>query len=257
MLNSRVAARAARTARVRSNLRQLRYESTNVNSNNGGSSQALLGGIAGGATVFGIGYGYYHWSGAKSVITTAKQAKQQVEAYKQQFKQSAPEPSEALGWLRQTANSYAAFIPGGRGYVDTIMNDIEAVQQKHHDEVNQIIKEAYNDFKGLSNEGLSAATAQKAWEILAKHSQHISELASDSMEQIIDNHPRLKEQFGDKMDQLKQMGENYGPEAKKQVDETWDQVREVLKGGLSASSIPKIQSLVQDKMQKMQELGNK
>lgn len=85
----------------------------------------------------------------------------------------------------------------------------------------------------------------------------LGELAGDSAQEIIDNHPTLKDKVGGNLDQLKQMGENYGPEAKKQVDETWDQIRGIMKEGFSASSIPKIQSLVQDKMQKMQELGNK
>ena len=207
--------------------------------------------------VFLIGYGYYHFSGAKTVVNTAKQTQRQFQEYKEKLKQSTPEPSEALQWLRQTAYSYAAFIPGGRGYVDTVFNDISAIQEKHGGEVDQIVRDAYDDFKGISNEGLSAATAYKAWGILEKHMKRIGELASDSLEQIVNNHPMLKDKVGGKMEQLKQMGENYGPEAKKQAEETWEQVRDILKEGFSASSIPKIQSLVQDKLQKMQELGNK
>jgi len=261
MITSRVSARAARTVRARPYARQLRHETThaNTNANAGGSglSQGIVGGLVGGGAMFAIGYGYYHFSGAKTVVSTAKQTQRQFQQYKEQFKQSTPEPAEALQWLRQTATSYAAFIPGGRGYVDTVFNDISSVQQKHGPEVDQIVKEAYDDFKGLSNEGLSAETAYKAWDILGKYMKRIGELASDSMEQIVNNHPMLKEKVGGNMDQLKQMGENYGPEAKKQVEETWEQVRDVLKGGFSASTIPKIQSLVQDKVQKMQELGNK
>ena len=257
MLTSRFASRAARTARVCPPLRQLRHETSKSAPSNNATSQGLIGGLVGGGVVFAIGYGYYHFSGAKTFISAAKQTQLQFQHYKEQLKDSTPEPSEALQWLKQTAYSYAAFIPGGRGYVDTIFNDISAVQEKHHDEVNQIIKEAYDDFRGLSNEGLSAGTAFKAWDILGKHAKRISELASDSMEQIVNNHPALKDKVGNNLDQLKQMGENYGPEAKKQVDETWQQLREIVKDGVSASSIPKIQSLVQDKVQKMQELGSK
>lgn len=207
--------------------------------------------------MFAIGYGYYQFSSAKTVINTAEQTQLQFKQYKEQFKQSAPEPSEALQWLKQTAYAYAAFIPGGRGFVDTVFNDISTIQEKHRDEVDQIVKDAYDDLRGLSVEGLSAATAYKAWDILGKHSKRISALASDSLEQILNNHPLLEDQVGSKLDQLKEMGENYGPEAKKQVDETWQQARDIMKEGFSASSIPKLQSLAQYKTQKMQELGNR
>jgi len=265
MITSRIPARAARTVRVRPNAHQLRHESTHANpggsthanAGSSGLSQGIVGGLVGGGATFAIAYSYYHFSGAKTIVSTAKQTQRQFQQYKEQFKQSTPEPSEALQWLRQTATSYAAFIPGGKGYVDTVFNDISSVQEKHGPEVDRIVKEAYDDFKGISHEGLSAETAYKAWEILSKHMKRIGELASDSMEQIVNNHPMLKEKVGGNMDQLKKMGENYGPEAKKQVEETWEQVQDVLKGGFSASTIPKIQSLVQDKVQKMQEFGNK
>ena len=101
------------------------------------------------------------------------------------------------------------------------------------------------------------AAAQKAWDILQKHLQRIGDLAGDAASDILNNHPALKEKVGGSVDQLKQMGDKYGPEAKKQVDETWDQIREVVKSGVSTSTIPKIQSLVQEKIQKVQELGGK
>ena len=104
---------------------------------------------------------------------------------------------------------------------------------------------------------MSISAAKKAWDILQKHLQRLGSLAGDAASDIIDNHPVLKEKVGGNLDQLKQMGDKYGPEAKKQVDETWEQIVDIVKSGVSASTIPKIQSLVQDKMQKIQELGGK
>ena len=204
-----------------------------------------------------IGYGYYHFSGTKAFVNTAQETHASFQKYKDQLKQSTPESSEALQWLRKTAYSYVTFIPGGKSYVDNVFNDIDAIQRKHGGEVDQIVKDAYEEFKGISNESLSVETAQKAWNILEKSTKRLGDLAGDSAQDIINNHPLLKEKVGDSLDQLKQMGENYGPEAKQQVDETWDQIRGVMKEGLSLSSVPKIQSLVQSKFQKMQELGNK
>lgn len=178
-------------------------------------------------------------------------------SYGKKLKESSPEPNKALEWLRSTAKSYAAFIPGGAGYVESVFDDLDAVRNKHGKEVDNIIEEAYAELKGISQEGMSVTTATKAWDILQKHLKRIGDLAGDAAGDIINNHPALKEKVGGNLDQLKQMGEKYGPEAKKQVDETWDQIRDVLKSGMSTSTIPKIQSLVQEKVQKMQELGGK
>ena len=159
--------------------------------------------------------------------------------------------------MRSTAKSYAAFIPGAKGYVDSAFDDLDAVRNKHGKEVDSIIKEAYEELKDVSQEGMSVTAATKAWDILQKHLKRIGDLAGDAASDIINNHPALKEKVGENLDQLKQMGDKYGPDAKKQVDETWDQIRDILKSGVSASTIPKIQSLVQEKVQKIQELGGK
>ena len=162
-----------------------------------------------------------------------------------------------MEWLRSTAKSYAAFIPGAGAYVDSAFNDLDAVRKKHGKEVDSIIKDAYTELKDISQEGMSMTAAKKAWDIFEKHLQRIGDLAGDAATDIVNNHPALKEKIGGNLDQLKQMGDKYGPEVKKQVDETWDQIRDVVKGGVSASTIPQIQSLVQEKVQKIQELGGK
>ena len=190
-------------------------------------------------------------------MNTARTTQDAFKSYGKQFKESSPDPNVALEWLRSTAKSYAAFIPGVSGYVDSMFDDLDAVRNKHGKEVDNIIKEAYAELKDISQEGMSMTAAQKAWDILQKHLGRIGELAGDAASDIVNNHPALKEKVGGSLEQLKQMGDKYGPEAKKQVDETWDQIRDLLKSGVSTSTIPKIQSLVQEKMQKIQELGGK
>lgn len=177
--------------------------------------------------------------------------------YTQQFKDSQPEPAEAIKWLRSTARSYAAFIPGARGYVDTFFDDLDAIHRKHRKEVDSIVTEAYNELKdNVVSEGMSINAAQKAWTVLQKYMKRIGDLAGDASEDILNNHPALKEKLGGNIDQLKQMGDSYGPEAKKQIEETWNQVSDIVKNGVGADTIPQIQSLIQDKMQKVREIGN-
>ena len=190
-------------------------------------------------------------------MNTARKTEDAFKNYGKQFKESSPDPNVALEWLRSTAKSYATFIPGATGFVDSAFDDLDAIRNKHGKEVDNIIKEAYTELKDVSQEGMSTAAAKKAWDILEKHLMRIGDLAGDAASDILNNHPALKEKVGGNIDQLKQMGDKYGPEAKKQVDETWDQIRDVIKSGVSTSTIPKIQSLVQEKMQKIQELGGK
>ncbi|KAL8831280.1 MAG: hypothetical protein Q9170_005371 [Blastenia crenularia] len=181
-----------------------------------------------------------------------------LQKYTQQFRNAKPESTEAIRWLRSTAQSYATYVPGARGYVDTFFDDLDAIHKKHSKEVDDIVKEAYTELKDIvSAEGMSIVSAQKVWTSLQKYMDRILDLAGDASEDILNNHPALKEKLGGNIDQLKQMGESYGPEAKKQVEETWNQIGNVLKSGFGAGTVSQIQSVIQDKTQKIQELGSK
>ncbi|KAI9812940.1 MAG: hypothetical protein M1827_004458 [Pycnora praestabilis] len=258
MSSSRIAARSARVLRVRSTLRNnVRLNSTTSQSSGGSSiSPGLVGGIAGGAVTFLGGYAWYHFSGAKTMVNTAHQTKAYFDNATKQLKESSPEPNEAIQWLRQTATSYAAFIPGGKGYVDAAFNDLDAVRNKHGQEVDKIVKEAYGELKDVSSKGMSIDTATKTWDVLQKHLKRITDLAGDAMEDIMNNHPEIKDKVGGNLDQLKQMGDKYGPEAKKQVDQTWDQINDIIKGGISVGTVNKIRSVVQEKMELVKKMGD-
>ena len=233
------------------------YSSTNTQaSGNSATTTAIIGGLTGGATVFLCGYGYYHFSGAKTLVNTAKQSKQYFENASKRFKNSAPEPNQALQWLRESALSYAAFIPGAKGYVETAFDDLDAVRAKHGGEVDKIVKEAYEELKGISDKGMSLENAQQAWTILQKHLKRIGDLAGDAAQDIMKNHPEIQEKVGGNIDQLKQMGDKYGPEAKKQVDQTWNQISDIVKSGVSVDSANKIRKVVQEKIEVVKKIGD-
>ena len=259
MLASRTALRATRGLNARTVIRQTRHESTAYSSkqtSNGPLVAGLIGGLAGGTVVSLGGYLWYRRTGAHKLVNAARETQATLDQMKQKLKDSAPEPNEALQWLRQTALSYAAIIPGAKGYIDSAFNDLDAIHAKHAEEVDAIAKEAYNELKGVSQEsGMSVASASKAWEILQKHMNRIGDLAMDSAQEIMNNHPALKEKVGGNLDSLKQLGESYGPEAKKQVEQTWGEIRDILKSGTSPKNINRIKELVQDKVTKLQELG--
>jgi ElaB/YqjD/DUF883 family membrane-anchored ribosome-binding protein len=208
--------RAARAAKAP---KHIRLQSTSAPPPS--ASGALTGAVAGGATAFALGYGWYHFSGTKKVVNTAQQAHSYMqstqEQFKKQFQEKAPEPNEALKWLRQVSTYYAGFLPGASGFVNTTFDDLDRIRDKHGDEVDKIVSEAYDELKKISQKGdLSLQTAQQAWEVLQKHISRIAELAGDAAEDIINNHPKLKEAVGDNLSKIKQYGDAYGPEAKKQ-----------------------------------------
>jgi len=250
-------------ARVRTQAQTLRFQSTegisssSTASSGGGASSAAIGALTGSLATISVGYIWYRQSGAREIVNATKTTKDYVNSAGKNLKDSTPEPNEALDWLRSTAKSYAVFVPGVGGYIDSAFDDLDAIREKHGDEVDNIVKEAYTELQDLARNGqLSILTAQKAWNIIVKHLGRIGDLAGDAAQQIMDNHPQLKEKVGGNLDTLKQYGQNYGPEAKKEVDRTWEQISDVVKTGMSAENVKKIQDIVQEKVDKLKKLGD-
>jgi hypothetical protein len=203
------------------------------------------------------GYSYYYFSGAKSIVNAASSTKSQFDKLTSDLQKSTPEPNEALKWLRNTAMSYAAFIPGAKGYVESAFNDLDKVQEKHGKEVEEIVNKAYADLKDASKSGMSMETAAKSWEIIETAMRDLGELASDSASDILDNHPQIKEKVGGNLDKLKEMADGYGgEEAKKELQDTYSQIKDVVKGGFSAETLAKVQQIIEEKTEKVKKLGD-
>jgi cell division septum initiation protein DivIVA len=161
-----------------------------------------------------------------------------------------------LDWLRSTAKSFAAVIPGADAYVDSAFRDLEVVQAKHGKEAEDIINCAYKELKTVTKGNISAETASRSWKILEKAIKQLCELASDSAQDIMDNHPQLKKEVGGDLDKLKSMADNYGPEAREQLDNTYQQIEDMIKGGVSMESINKVRRMIQEKVEKMSQFGD-
>lgn len=119
------------------------------------------------------------------------------------------------------------------------------------------MREAYTELQDIAKNGqLSLLTAQKAWNVIVKHLGRIGDLTGDAGQQIMDNHPQLKDKVGGNLDKLKEMGASYGPDAKKEVDKTWQQISDIVKTGLSPENIEKIRKVVEEKVEKVKQLGD-
>ncbi|EMD69689.1 hypothetical protein COCSADRAFT_212756 [Bipolaris sorokiniana ND90Pr] len=262
--NARFAARcarrpAARVANPQYRAQHPRFQSTQTASsgNSGAGTHAAVGAASGALAAITVGYIFYRQSGAREVVVASKTAQGYVKSASQKIKEQTPEPNEALQWLRQAAQSYAAFIPGAKGYVDSAFDDLDAIRAKHGNEVDNIVREAYDEMRQVLGKGdMSLVTAHQTWDVITKHMSRIADLAGDASQQIMDNHPQLKEKLGGNIDKLKEYGDKYGPEAKKEVDRTWKQISDVVKTGMSAGNIEKIRSIVQEKIEKLNKMGD-
>ncbi|EXF75713.1 hypothetical protein CFIO01_05309 [Colletotrichum fioriniae PJ7] len=248
------------TRAVRAPRQQLRFQSTTTSSSTGGSSSHFGAGVAGGLAGAGIFYALYSFTpagrAASKVNKAAKEAEKKYTAAAQKLQENTPSTDEAIDYIKQFAYSYVGWIPGGRSYVDSAFNDFETVRKNHKEEADKIVDDAYKQFQEVAKAGLSLEAVHKAYEVLADITQKLASLGGDAIGDIIDNHPQLKEKLGGNIDQLKDLGDKYGPEAKKQVDETWKQVKDVLAGGFTASNFDKVRKLIEEKIQQVQKLGD-
>lgn len=216
---ARAAARNARTplrqqARFESNI-----SSTQSTAAKTGGTSGLVGGLAGGALVFAAGYGYYHFSGAKTIVNTASQTKAQFQSFTDKLSQKAPEPNQAVDWLRSTANSYAVFIPGAKSYIDSAFDELEEVQKKHGKEVESIVKDTYDQLKDVGKNGVNLETVGKAWDVLQKAMEKIKDLAGD-------------------------LGDEYAPKVKGMGEEAWKKGMDSVKPYLDKN--PKVKQVIEE-----------
>ncbi|KAK1708447.1 hypothetical protein CaCOL14_009383 [Colletotrichum acutatum] len=248
------------TRAVRAPRQQLRFQSTTTSSSTGGSSSHFGAGVAGGLAGAGIFYALYSFTpagrAASKVNKAAKEAEKKYTAAAQKLQENTPSTDEAIDYIKQFAYSYVGWIPGGRSYVDSAFNDFETVRKNHKEEADKIVDDAYKQFQEVAKAGLSLEAVHKAYEVLADITQKLASLGGDAIGDIVDNHPQLKEKLGGNIDQLKDLGDKYGPEAKKQVDETWKQVKDVLAGGFTAGNFDKVRKLIEEKIQQVQKLGD-
>ncbi|ORY77781.1 hypothetical protein BCR37DRAFT_122368 [Protomyces lactucae-debilis] len=251
---TRTALRTTRNLRI---LKQVRHNSAGARpATAGGQSGAVAGGIAGAVAALTVGYAAYHFSGARAAVKMASETKATMDSMKQKVLDATPEPKEALRFLRQTTQSYAAMIPGAKPILDSAFDDLDKLSAKHGDKVDKLVTETYNELKGVATKGsLDLETANKAWGIMQSKIAQIKELAAAAGGDLVDQHPELKKQAGARFNDLKRLAEQYGPEAQKEVDEMYNKVQELASKGLNAGSIGEITKLANDKFAELKQKG--
>jgi hypothetical protein len=103
---------------------------------------------------------------------------------------------------------------------------------------------------------MTAETAQKTWTIVEDALKKLGDLAADSAGDIADEFPEVKEKLGGNLDQLKEMASSYGPDAKKEIDQTYKQIRDIFAGGIGAGSIYKVKGLIEEKIEQVKKMSD-
>ncbi|KAK0665458.1 hypothetical protein QBC41DRAFT_232708 [Cercophora samala] len=264
-LSTRIVPRATRVARTTKSTPR-RFQSTASSTTQAAANAAPSGsghfasGVAGGIVGAALLYGIYTMTPSgkmmKTMNTTIKETNKKYEQLAASLKNKTPSTDEALGKVKEVCYSYAGWVPGGRQYVDVAFKDIEDIRDANKEEVDKLVAETYKEFQNITAAGLTLEAASRSWEALQRLSQRIATLSANASEQLLDNHPQLKEKFGGSFETLKQMGSQYGPEAKKVVDDTWKQVNDIIKGGFTAENADKVRKLVEEKTQQVRKMGD-
>jgi cell division septum initiation protein DivIVA len=219
-----------------------------------------MSGVAGGVAGAGLLYGIYLMTpagkAARKVNAAAKEIDNRYQQVAATIKDKTPTTDEAVDKLRQFCYSYVAWVPGGRQYVDSAFNDLEAVRKEHSDEVDKIVSETYKDFQDVASSGLSFESMSKAYDALANLAAKIASLSGSAADQLLERHPQLNDKVGEPIRQLKQMGKDYGPEARKLVDETWSQVNDALSSGFSVETADKVRKIVEERTEQVRKIGD-
>lgn len=192
----------------------------------------------------------------RKINKAAKEADNKYQQAAATLKSKTPSTDEAVEKLKNFCYSYVAWVPGGRQYVDAAFDDLAAIRESHGDEVDKIVSETYSEFQDIARMGLSLEAASKAYDALLNLAKKVASLSGSAADQILERHPQLNDKVGGSIKQLKEMGAQYGPEARKLVDETWSQINDVLSSGFSAESADKVRKIVQERTEQVRKAGD-
>jgi hypothetical protein len=188
-----------------------------------------------------------------------KGVREAVEKYQEatrKLQQTTADGDQAIQYIKDYCYSYLSWVPGGRQFIDAAFQDIETLRTNHRDEVNQIIVDTYKQFQTLSKSNLSLKTGSEALDVLADMSKKLGNLADYASADILDNHPQIKARLGRSLDQLKEMGEQYGPEAKEKAEKTMEQIKEIVGNVFSSDNLDRARRVLEEAMESVKKLGD-
>ncbi|CAF3476539.1 unnamed protein product [Adineta steineri] len=242
-----------------------RWNSSNAANAQQGQGSPFAAGAAGGLAVLLGGFAWYHFSGTRQVVNTARDALNKAQELKSKVKETAADSADsAANTVNYLRSASATLIPGSAPFLGKVFDQIEQISKEHGDDVKKIFDETYKDFEKLAKEGsLDSQTASKAVDILQKRVKELQELAAeaggDAYNKLIAENPKLKDQISEQYNSLKDVIEkakDKKPEAQKLLKETSSELQKIFKdNGVSEKSVKQAQELLKKKGEEAKKIG--
>lgn len=167
-------------------------------------------------------------------------------------KKATPSPSSAASFIRSVLESQLSAVPGAK----QAFAKFDEVADAHGDDFTEILSATYNEIYEAIEKG-GDNTAQKVTEILTRRSKELKDVSVDAGEQILEDYPQVREKLGGAFEEVSGWADQYGPEAKKQAKEVYDEVKKILEAGVSVEGLTRAKKLVESKKEEVQKLGKK
>lgn len=85
----------------------------------------------------------------------------------------------AVEEIKQSAYPYVAWIPGGRAYIDDTFDKWEEARQSHRKEADELVRDTYNRFCDLAENGVSF---EAGYELMSNLTKRVAELSGGSVQ---------------------------------------------------------------------------
>ncbi|CAF0915656.1 unnamed protein product [Didymodactylos carnosus] len=256
MNSMRIISRAWKISAVIQPLRHGQISRAASSQASGAGSSHVVAGLGGGLIALSGVYAWYHLSGTREIVSTAKQTVDTLKAAKDSVMESTPSSQQAIDFLRTTVKSYAKLIPGAEAAVEATFDDLDRISKTQGKEIEKIMNDTYNEVKDVLKNGLTVDSGKKAVEILQKRLKEGQALAGDIGQKLLEKHPELKKQIGDSLGQLKSLAEKQGPEAKKALEDAYKQLQDITKDGISPKTVESTKKVVEQKINEMKKMGD-
>ncbi|GAA5932436.1 uncharacterized protein JCM15063_001225 [Sporobolomyces koalae] len=217
-------------------------------------------GVAGGAVVLGLAYGYYHYSGAAKAVSTARSLADGAANAKSKILENTPSGKEAIKLAKSVAKTYAAAIPGGSYAVDQGFDQLEAFVETHGEKAQELVTSTWNDIQKAAAGGKdSGDQILKALQTAAgKMQELVGEEASKGWSLLGEKYPELQKALGGESEELKKLTEKHGPEARQIATDFYSQASAlVAKGGFNSETYESVKKLLEQKKDEVAKFSQK
>lgn len=212
-----------------------------------------------------LGFAWYHFSGTRQVVNTARDALNKAQELKEKVKDTAADSADsAASTVNYLRSATATLIPGSAPFLGKVFDQIEQISKEHGDDVKKIFDETYKDFEKLAKQAsLDSQTAGKAVDILQQRVKELQQLAGevggDAYQKLVTENPKLKDQISEQYDSLKKVVEkakDKKPEAQNLLKDTGSELVKIFKdNGVSEKSVKQAQELLKKKAEEAKKLG--